>query len=319
MAESRFQLFINDEDGADCLLHKGRKVTDELQVTVSFDLARYRYNAIVVPTGGTLAFAAESFTGPAKNSLPAVHSDSPHRHENKLESALPTLDSVDSAIFPLKSMREWQIYHFQDASRDSRLRHSTPVRDNLNLHSNGGNLAPVLRLIRERHPENYRRIVETVCLAAPFFKDFTYRKEIGERMELEWFQDGSTEATPFGPRQLSDGTLRFICLATLLNQPEHLKPNPIFIDEPELGLHPFALTLLAEMLKSASESSQIVVSTQSADLVGEFEPEDVVTVSRKSGESKFDRLDEENLQDWLEDYRLGDLWRMSVVGTGPTP
>ena len=89
MAESRFQLFINDEDGVDCLLHKGRKVTDELQVTVSFDLARYRYNAIVVPTGGTLAFAAESFTGPTKNSLPAVHSDSPHRHENKLESALP--------------------------------------------------------------------------------------------------------------------------------------------------------------------------------------------------------------------------------------
>ncbi len=319
IAERRFQLFVSEEDGADSLLHGGRKLTHELQVTVAFDLSRYRYNATIVPTGGTLEFAAQTFTAPTLDGLPSSHSSRSEQSATRLESTLSELNTVDSSSFPHQAMREWQVYHFQDTSRDSPLRQSVPIRDNLVLRSNGGNLASFLRRIRERHPDNYRRIVDAVRLAAPFFGEFTYREEAEERVDLEWFHCRNGDGTPFGPRQLSDGTLRFICLATLLHQPEHLKPNPIFIDEPELGLHPFALTLLAEMLESASESRQIVVSTQSADLVSEFAPEDVVTVSRKDGESLFERLEADNLQEWLEDYRLGDLWRAHVVGSGPTP
>ena len=120
-----------------------------------------------------------------------------------------------------------------------------------------------------------------------------------------------------GPRQISDGTLRFICLATLLLQPAHLRPDRILIDEPELGLHPFAICLLAEMLRQASDERQVLVSTQSVELVNALEPEDVVVVDRKEGESVFRRLEREPLRDWLEDHTLGDLWKMYVVGGGP--
>ncbi|MCY4198749.1 MAG: AAA family ATPase [Gammaproteobacteria bacterium] len=319
IAEQCFQSFVSEEDGADSLLHGGRKRTHELQVAITFDLGRYRYNAIIVPAGSALEFAVQTYTVPTLDGLPP---SAPNRSEQPitgLESALSELGAVDSLSFPHQAMHGWQVYHFQDTSRDSPLRRPVPTRDNIVLRSNGGNLASFLRHIRERYPANYRRIADAVRLAAPFFGDFSYREEVGESLELEWFHRHNGDRTPFGPRQLSDGTLRFICLATLLHQPEHLKPNPIFIDEPELGLHPFALTLLAEMLESASESRQIVVSTQSADLVSEFAPEDVVTVSRKDGESLFERLEADNLREWLEDYSLGDLWRAHVVGSGPTP
>ena len=135
-------------------------------------------------------------------------------------------------------------------------------------------------------------------------------------MEIEWFHADDLD-TVLGPRQLSDGTLRFICHATLLLQPVELQPELILVDEPELGLHPFALTLLAEMLQHASDSRQIIVSTQSADLVSELDPEDVVVVDRKEGASTFSRLNRDDLKEWLEDYALGDLWKMNIFGGRP--
>ena len=145
---------------------------------------------------------------------------------------------------------------------------------------------------------------------------FAYRKDVDENMELEWFQANDPD-TVLGPRQLSDGTLRFICLTTLLLQPAQLQPELILIDEPELGLHPYALTLLAEMLQQASDARQLIVSTQSADLVSELDPEDVVVVDRKDEASTFERLDEDDLSDWLEDYSLGELWKMNIFGGRP--
>ena len=152
---------------------------------------------------------------------------------------------------------------------------------------------------------------------SPFFMDFLHRQEIGENVELEWLDRRSGRDVPMGPRQLSDGTLRFACLATLLNQPEELLPNLILIDEPELGLHPYAITLLAEMLKRSSASSQIVITTQSADLISELDVDDIVTVSQRNGQSVFERLDASHLDEWLADYSLGELWRMNVIGRGP--
>lgn len=154
-------------------------------------------------------------------------------------------------------------------------------------------------------------------MVAPFFGDFVYRREPGERVDLEWFQAGDPD-TPMSPRQLSDGTLRFICLATLLLQPVQLQPDPILIDEPELGLHPFALVLLGELLRQAAEQRQLIVSTQSVDLVNELSPEDIVVVSLKKGASTFERFDAEQLQDWLADYTLGELWKMNVIGGRPS-
>src|SRR5204863_9862065 len=119
------------------------------------------------------------------------------------------------------------------------------------------------------------------------------------------------------PRQLSDGTLRFIALATLLLQPTHLQPETILIDEPELGLHPYALALLAGLLRQASDARQLIVATQSVELLNELQAEDVVVMGRKDGASTFERLEADVLKAWLEDYSIGELWKMNVLGGRP--
>ncbi|MGH7171547.1 MAG: AAA family ATPase, partial [Gemmataceae bacterium] len=183
------------------------------------------------------------------------------------------------------------------------------------------NLAAFLYRISQTNATNYAKIRDAVRLAAPFFDDFKLRPVPAnpELIQLEWLQKDSDY--PFRASQLSDGTLRFICLATALLQPS-LPPTVLF-DEPELGLHPFALTLLANLFQQAAEhygtsvSRQVIVSTQSAQLLNEFEPDDVVVVERTQGESVFRRLDSAQLSGWLEDYTLGELWQKNVLGGRP--
>ena len=107
-----------------------------------------------------------------------------------------------------------------------------------------------------------------------------------DRIRLRWQQKGSDY--PLTPHHLSDGTIRFICLTTALLQPE--PPSTIILDEPEPGLHPYAIEILAELIKSSSKRMQVIVSTQSPSLVDYFEPEEIVVVNRKDGASNFKRL-----------------------------
>lgn len=118
---------------------------------------------------------------------------------------------------------------------------------------------------------------------------------------------------------MSDGALRFICLTTLLLQPPELQPATIIIDEPELGLHPYAITLLADMIKQVAAAKQVIISTESPDLLDEFAADDVVVAGIAAdkdgnGSSVLRRLDEKELRVWLEDYSLGDLWRRNILG-----
>ena len=322
LAQGRFRLFVRKEDGPDALLFGGRKRTAAIYTKAVFDGSRYCYELTAEPAGDTLVIRNERLDAPGLHAEEEPSSGAmtgaaaTYEGPGGFSESLLSNASIQDA-FPARLVSEiqrWRVFHFQDTSREAPVRNSVAVRDNLCLRENGGNLAPFLRHLKERYPEHHRRIVEAVRLAAPFLDDFVHREDPGERMELEWFHRDVGRDTPFGPRQLSDGTLRYICLATLLNQPEHLQPAPIIVDEPELGLHPYALALLAETLKQASSNRQIIVSTQSADLVSELAPEDVVTVERRDGESSFERLDGERLAEWLEEYTLGDLWRMNVVG-----
>ena len=322
LAQGRFKLFVGKEDGPEALLFGGRKRTAAIYTKAVFDGGRYWYELTAEPAGDILVIRNERLDAPglraedepgsgAMTGAAAAYEGPWGFGESLLSNEFPP-DAFPAPLVP--DIRRWRVFHFQDTSREAPVRNSVAVRDNLCLRENGGNLAPFLRHLKERYPEHHRCIVEAVRLAAPFLDDFVHRNDAGERMELEWFHRDVGRDTPFGPRQLSDGTLRYICLATLLNQPEHLQPDPIIVDEPELGLHPNALALLAETLKQASSKRQIVVSTQSADLVSELAPEDVVTVERRDGESFFERLNGDRLAEWLKEYTLGDLWRMNVVG-----
>jgi predicted ATPase len=169
--------------------------------------------------------------------------------------------------------------------------------------------------LHENHITEYQKILRAVQRIAPFFKDFELKpkEHNNEQIVLRWKQNDYDGVLI--PSQLSDGTLRFICLATLLLQPEELQPSIIVIDEPELGLHPYAMTIFAELVKKIATRKQVILATQSAELLDHFEADDVIIVDRTSNGSEFKRLDAKTLAAWLEDdYSLGELWNKNLFG-----
>ena len=323
LADGRWHVHVKQEGGADALLHGGRRKTPRLEIALSFDRGHYYYSFSAEAAGDDLVLGTEWLSpGAAQEAEPVtarrlLSGRSSGWSGEAVKDNLRDLAIYRLSTYALSGIRDWRVYHFGDTSRVSGMRCPQEVRDNLRLKADGSNLAPFLRFLRERHPRRLQDIVKTVRIAAPFFGDFVYRKDVEERVELEWYHRDDRD-TPLGPGQISDGLLRFVCVATVLLQPPELQPDPIIIDEPELGLHPTALTLLAEMVRGASEARRVVLSTQSADLVSEFDPEDVVVVNRRDGESVFERLDSDVLQDWLEEYSVGQLWKAEVFGGGPT-
>ena len=204
-----------------------------------------------------------------------------------------------------------KFYHFHDTSDLAKVRFPCSKRDNEYLRTDASNLAAFLLFLRKKHEKEYQYIREVIQLAAPFFDDFLLRDSLDNPDEtlLEWRQKGSDY--PFHPSQISDGTLRFICLATALLQPD--PPSTILLDEPELGLHPYALALLAGLIQKASKRTQVIASTQSAALIDHFLPEDIILVERKNDESVFSHPDTEKLKIWLEEYSLGDIWSRNII------
>jgi len=273
---------------------------------------------LVHAAADALMFADEAvaFTPDGQGGLPEpVSLGSGHK-----ESAVPEAGKAGNrtAAAAFGCMSKWRFYQFHDTSATSGMRATHYIHDNRYLRSDAGNLAAYLHLLREMEPRHYAVIVDTIRLAAPFFDDF----ELGplelntERVVLGWRERESGHR--FGPHQLSDGTLRFIALCTLLLQPGERRPEIMVIDEPELGLHPHAISLLGSMVRSASHDRQILLATQSVDLVNEFEPESIVVVDHHAGESSFTRLRTEDLADWLEDYSIGELWEKNVLGGRPS-
>jgi len=205
-------------------------------------------------------------------------------------------------------------YHFHDTSDFAGVKRPCSKRDYEYLRPDASNLAAFLLFLKKKYEKEYQYIREVIQLAAPFFDDFLLREEDDkDDILLEWRQKGSDY--PFHPSQISDGTLRFICLTTALLQPN--PPSMILLDEPELGLHPYALTLLAGLIQKASIKTQVIVATQSAGLISQFDPNDIIVVERKNEESIFRRLPLEKLKQWIDDYSLGELWEMNLLEGRP--
>lgn len=312
MADGTQYRVVDDSDGPDGVLFGGTKTTEAVEIAAEFVGGRYR--ARMIPVGEGLRFAEEERVWNGRREEASAEGGSgyaPARLFPKVGKGHVVGWRTDGEV-----LGRWPRYHFCDTGRLAGMRRAQPVRDNLLLKPDGSNLAPYLRWLSERHEGNYRDIVATVRRVARWFGKFVHRDEVGERMSLEWCPRDDP-GTVFGSRQLSDGVLRFLCLATLLNQPAELQPGVILIDEPELGLHLRALALVAEMLRDASEYRQVVVSTQSAEFVSEFDTEDIVVVNRPFGDSTFERLDEEDLKPWLEEYSLGEMWKANIIGGAP--
>lgn len=306
------QNYVARKGGPDIFLYWGRKQTEKMRVEVYFGDYGYRFS--LVPTANNQFMVADEAFYLNEDGWERLPSS------GAMESSwrCGTGTHVDAYVQPLLEHQNWRVYHFHDTSDSAYVKQLQGINDNIELADDARNLAAFLYRLRETEPTSYQRIVKTVRMAAPYFGDFVLRPHPlnPEKIALEWRSDGSD--VPFIAAQLSDGTLRFICLATLLLQPVELQPETILIDEPELGLHPYAIQLLAAMMKKAARTRQLIVSTQSVELLNEFQAEDVIVVEHRGKATTFRRVDEKRLAVWLEDdYTLGDLWKHNLLGGRP--
>ncbi|WEF32563.1 AAA family ATPase [Pseudoduganella chitinolytica] len=310
LLDRQLQTAVGIMGGPDALLRFGRKQTEQLCAELYFGYNGYKFR--LKPThDNRLMFAYEALWW-------NMHGDW-HPESGHLESSTPEQKGKTKIYdFVVPAMRSWRLYHFHDTSASATVKQIHGINDNEYLRDDARNLAAFLYRLKVNHESNYRRIVKAVQLVAPFFGDFHLRPTVDnkEKIQLEWTEVGAD--VPFTASALSDGTLRFICLATVLLQPEELMPAAILIDEPELGLHPFAISVLGGLMKSASESHQLIVSTQSVELVNEFDAEDLIIVEKHNGASTFQRPDAKALAEWLDEYTLGELWKKNILGGRPT-
>ncbi len=235
-----------------------------------------------------------------------------------MESGIP--EETEPTIRTLKRyLEQLKVFHFNDTTISSRIRTGGNASDNGYLRSDGGNIAAYLYRMKENESSYpyYQRILRHIRMVMPQFSEFYLEPEIGELISLRWKANGSDEI--FGAHQLSDGTLRFVALTTLLLQPPTNSPMTIILDEPEIGLHPYAISVLADEMRQAAKTSQLIISTQSPMLLNQFNCEDVITADYDSVSkcSLLRRHTEKELSSWLKDYSLGELWEKNVLGGLP--
>lgn len=305
--EQKFQEYVGLRGGPDKLLHKGAKFTSEVYTKIGFGKNQYSIRLKLGDAG--FVFASEGLW----------YDNNPY-YKNPVDIATFERESrlkyygMSRAGYIRRYLEGFKKYHFHDTSKNSPFSQTSHIEnDSYFLYEQGENLAAFLFSIRNKHSIVYQRIIKTIQSIAPFFSDFYFQPNAEGFIRLQW-QDKYSSVV-YGANDFSDGTLRFIALTTLFLQPE--LPASIIIDEPELGLHPFAINKLAGMIQSVAERQvQVIVATQSADLVNHFKPDDIVTVDQRNGESVFERLKGNELAQWLEEYSVGDLWQRNVIKGG---
>ena len=298
------------QSGVNTFLYMGRKITEEIAFEVYFGHNSYGFK--LIPTDDNRLIFQKEFFGYHGN---WDNESNVARGNSEAMWDIGAHNQIDQYVIPILKKQNWRVYHFHDTGRSAKVKQEHNISNNRVLLFDAANLAAFLYRLKGNYKKNYDEIVKTIQLIAPYFSDFILEPQEGneEQIILKWQQKGCEDI--FNASQLSDGTLRFICLTTLLLQPHNLQPATIIVDEPELGLHPYATTIFAEMVKQLSDEKQIIISTQSVELLNEFCVEDVIVVDRGKNGSEFKRLNEKDLEVWLEeDYALGELWKKNILG-----
>lgn len=310
---AQFQNYIATSGSPDLFLHYGVKRTKEIEAQFHFDIGEQQYYIYHVK----LAYAVP-------DKLIFVISDiSLNKGKSMImKSSLTTpeyeivLEQIELPLY--KILLTTKVYQFHDTGAESPLRMPSHIDNADYLQSNGANLAAFLYEMKRTAPNYYNRIVEYIRLIMPQFGDFYLEPNKGGYVMLKWKDNTANDYIQL-PQQISDGTLRFMALATLLLQPAAQIPSIILLDEPELGLHPAAICQFAEMVKEASTNTQIIIATQSPQLADEFEPSQIIIAERDEEKSAtiLKSLDEKKLKDWLNEYSISELWHKNVIGGRP--
>jgi len=313
LANQELQNYVAKKGGADSIAHYGSKTTPEINFDIHFNANSYE--AILEPTDDDrlLITSDYAYFQAAGYKQPYSELISLNTFESNLRKHASGRPNV--AKYVRKSILDWKVYHFHDTSDSALVKKTCDLDDNFSLKKDASNLSAFLYRLKKTSEENFLLIERTIKRIFPNFGEFILEpSRLNEdKIKLEWKEEGNDNY--FDANSLSDGTIRFISLATLLLQPT--LPSTVIIDEPELGLHPKAISILASLFRKASHRTQLIISTQSVNLVNEFNPEDIIILNRSDKHTTFSRLDEKDLEQWLNEYSLGELWEKNIIGGRP--
>jgi predicted ATPase len=316
VSPGQLQLYVAQAGGASAILNAGSNPAKEIEASLTLttragtnDYGLRLFHA----AGDSLVFADEWFRFSRADGVikPTPSLGAGHK-ESQLVAKAEGGD--ETALTILSMLRRIIIHQFHNTTSTARVRNKWDADDGRWLKEDAGNLAPFLYRLQNSGPHYYRRIVETIRLILPFFSDFELYPEYGKLL-LRWRERGSDHI--FNAGQAADGMIRAMALVALLEQPTIDLPKVLILDEPELGLHPFAIEIIADLIKSTARHVQVVVATQSVALIDRFEPEDIVVTDRTAESSTYRRLEPLALQKWLEEYTLSELWEKNVLGGRP--
>lgn len=312
----KLQSYIIENGYASSLLHYGPDRTKNLtfDLTISSDTGDNYYGVSLKYTKpNRLIFEREEYLYSAYEQ----QSDQSHQprscgqgHE---EAKLPEIDNqVAKTINGFLS--RISIYQFHNTGMAAGMRTASYEAYNTYLRSNGENIASILYFLNQEYPASYNKIIMMLRRAFPFFENFRF-DVLNKQVSVSWKEQGYPYE--FHISQASDGMMRTICLFTLLLLPEAMMPPIILLDEPELGLHPAAVSILSSLLEMASKRTQLFVCTQSIQLVDQTDLTNLVVIDRKMGVSTLSRPDEDLLAFWKDEYSNSQLWDKNLIGGRP--
>lgn len=314
--DKRLGSYMLSNGGINSQLYRGRKYSKAIKGLIDYNNTNAFFFELQ-PGVGDKAFIEE--TGDYFNWSEENHKNyaewSRNIWDKAVEESLISEFNYSRAKHIQTLLRSFIVYHFHDTSKTSPMRQPCAIDDNITLRHDASNLPAILFRLQKTDVKAYKLIEATIRSVAPYFKCFKLSPMLADqsRIKLEWEEQDSDmylDAT-----SLSDGTLRFIALATLLLQTD--LPETIIIDEPELGLHPAAMVKLSAMIKRASAKAQIIIGTQSVTLISNFSIDDLIVVSRNDNQSTFYRLNENDFSHWLDAYSVGELWEKNIIGGRP--
>ncbi|CAB5502336.1 Gll1843 protein [Bathymodiolus thermophilus thioautotrophic gill symbiont] len=311
--KQKLQTYILANGKAERFLHFGSKNTDEIIIDLKLDVANGYYVGLIKDNDSN-SLLIERDKG--RFSAWIVKKDEIITR-NSLESNIANDQKEETVEYSKKYLRQCKLYHFHDTSDTAKFKSFQDINANDFLWSDAGNLAPFLLKLKRNYPKDYQNIVQSIQTVAPYFHDFDLKKDENDVI-LRWHHKNDLEGSGFSAQTLSDGTARFICMATLFLQPKELRPSTIVLDEPEIGLHPTAIAVLSEIIQAiANDGAQVIISTQSVELANYFKPDDFIVVNYENGESKFKRLEKKDFESWIETYQVGEAWSEGLLGGKP--
>lgn len=317
--------YVGRNGGSRALMYFGNTATKSIEAEMVFntDAGTNKYSVeLGDQIGGKLFFKDErvSYSSRKYTTQPSpIPLGSGGSYSKLLQISENDIDYNKSQIKTIWAIRnimqKWCFHQFHNTANDTYIRGSIHVDDSSYLRSDGGNLAAFLYMLQNRFPGVFFSIVDTIKQIAPFIDKLVLKEEYASPyVQIKWSEKQQADYL-LDASQMSDGTIRALALVTLLMQPE--RPPLICIDEPELGLHPEAILIIGDLIKIASEDTQIILSTQSTRLIDCFEPQDIVVVDRGEAGTRFNRLDYEKYRVWFNEYSISETWDTNVIGGRP--